>query len=181
LSRKTNSVEFSPLLLKGDINSPDFHERAFVKPWSRCRRGSRSKVTLIRRRAGLGAAPDLSLSMAVVRMTGRERIIVMAANFDTASDSTDVVDLAWAEMDEFFTALGARGPAATPEQWQEDRARFVEIQQRCNSLVFRDLRTGRGQQPSAPSRQGAPVLHFHSAGVQIGPVRSSFAKGKRNV
>jgi hypothetical protein len=168
-------------LLKDDINLPDFHERAFVNPWLRSRRGSRSKVTLIRRRAGFGAAPDLSLSTAVVRMTGRERIIVMAANFDTASDCTDVVDLAWAEMDEFFKALGARGPAATPEQWDEDRARFVEIQERCNSLVFRDLRTGRGQQSSAPSGQGTPVLHFRSAGVHIAQVRSSFAKGKRNV
>ena len=62
--------------------------------------------------------------------------MIMIGNFDTASDSTDVVDVAWAEMDEFFKALGARGPAATPEQWEQDRARFVEIQERCNSLVF---------------------------------------------
>jgi hypothetical protein len=117
--------------------------------------------------------------MAVVRMTGRERMIVMAANFDTASDGTDVVDLAWAEMDEFFKALGARGPAATPEQWDEDRARFLEIQQRCNSLVFRDLRTGRAQQSSAPLGQGVAALDFR--GVQIRQVRSFFAKGKRNV
>jgi hypothetical protein len=66
----------------------------------------------------------------------RERMIIMTANFDTGPDPTDVVDLAWAEMDEFFKALGARGPAATPEQWEQDRARFAEIQQRCNySLV----------------------------------------------
>jgi len=37
-------------------------------------------------------------------------------------------------MDEFFKALGARGPATTPEQWQQDRARFLEIQQRCNEV-----------------------------------------------
>jgi hypothetical protein len=105
----------------------------------------------------------------------------MAANFDIASDYTDVVDLAWAEMDEFFKALGARGPAATPEQWEEDRARFVEIQERCNSLIFRDLRTGRGQQSSAPLGQAVAGLDFRPAGVQIGQVRSFFAKGKRNV
>jgi hypothetical protein len=119
--------------------------------------------------------------MAVVRATGRERTNVMTANFDTALDCTDVVDLAWAEMDEFFEALGARGPAATPEQWEEDRARFVEIQERCNSLVFSDLRTGRGQQSSAPLGQGVPVSDLRLAGVQIGQVRSFFAKGKRNV
>jgi hypothetical protein len=71
-----------------------------------------------------------------VRMTGRERMIIMTVNFDAASDCTDVVDLAWAEMDEFFKALGARGPAVTPEQWEQDCARFVEIQKRCNSLVL---------------------------------------------
>ena len=60
----------------------------------------------------------------------------MIGNFDTASDCTDVVDLAWAEMDEFFKALGARGPAATPEQWEQDCARFLEIQERCNALVL---------------------------------------------
>jgi hypothetical protein len=117
--------------------------------------------------------------MAVARMTGRERIIVMAANFDTALDCTDVVDVAWAEMDEFFKALGARGPAATPEQWDEDRARFVAIQERCNSLVFRDLRTGRGQKSRLG--QGVPALPFRSTAVEIGQVRSFSAKGKRNV
>jgi hypothetical protein len=39
-------------------------------------------------------------------------------------------------MDEFFKALGARGPASTPEQWEQDRIRFLEIQERCNSLVL---------------------------------------------
>jgi hypothetical protein len=114
--------------------------------------------------------------MAVVRMSGRERTIAMTENFDTASDCTDVVDLAWAEMDEFFKALGARGPAATPEQWEQDRARFGEIQERCNSVVFRGLRTGRAQQSSATSGQGLPALEFRSAGVQVGHVRSFFAK-----
>ena len=55
--------------------------------------------------------------MVDVRMTGHKRTIAMTKNFDTASDCTDVVDVAWAEMDKFFNALGARGPAATPEQW----------------------------------------------------------------
>jgi hypothetical protein len=64
------------------------------------------------------------------------RETIMMDNFDTASDCTDLVDLAWAEMDEFFKALGARGPASTPEQWEQDRARFLEIQERCNSLVL---------------------------------------------
>jgi len=58
----------------------------------------------------------------------------MMENADTASDCADPLDLAWAEMDEFFKALGARGPAATPEQWEQDRARFLEIQARCNAL-----------------------------------------------
>jgi hypothetical protein len=61
----------------------------------------------------------------------------MIRNLDTTSDAADVIDLAWAEMDEFFKALGARGPASTPEQWEQDRARFLEIQERCNSLVWR--------------------------------------------
>jgi hypothetical protein len=61
---------------------------------------------------------------------------MMIDDFDTASDCTDLVDLAWAEMDEFFKALGARGPASTPEQWEQDRIRFLEIQERCNSLVL---------------------------------------------
>jgi hypothetical protein len=60
----------------------------------------------------------------------------MIDNFNTTSDCTDLVDLAWAEMDEFFKALGARGPASTPEQWEQDRVRFLEIQERCNSLVL---------------------------------------------
>jgi hypothetical protein len=60
----------------------------------------------------------------------------MIENCDAASDCEDVVDLAWAEMDEFFKALGARGPASTPEQWEQDRARFHEIQERCNSLAL---------------------------------------------
>jgi len=60
----------------------------------------------------------------------------MIENSDTAPDCADLVDLAWAEMDEFFKALGARGPASTPEQHEQDRARFLEIQERCNSLVF---------------------------------------------
>ena len=60
----------------------------------------------------------------------------MAGNSDSPSDCADVVDVAWAEMDEFFQALGARGPAATPEQWEQDRARFAEIQKRCNSVVL---------------------------------------------
>jgi len=60
----------------------------------------------------------------------------MIENSDTASDCEDLVDLAWAEMDEFFKALGARGPASTPEQWEQDRARFLEIQERCNSLAL---------------------------------------------
>jgi hypothetical protein len=64
------------------------------------------------------------------------RETIMMDNFDTASDCTDLVDLAWAEMDEFFKALGARGPASTPAQWEQDRARFLEIQERCNSLVL---------------------------------------------
>lgn len=64
------------------------------------------------------------------------REIIMIDDFDTASDCTDLVDLAWAEMDEFFKALGARGPASTPEQWEQDRIRFLEIQERCNSLVL---------------------------------------------
>jgi len=69
----------------------------------------------------------------------------MAANSDSPSDGTDVVDVAWAEMDEFFQALGARGPAATPEQWEQDRARFAEIQKRCNSAVLEvSERTGSG-------------------------------------
>jgi hypothetical protein len=68
-------------------------------------------------------------------MTRRERVIIMIRNLDTTSDAADVIDLAWAEMDEFFKALGARGPASTPEQWEQDRARFLEIQERCNSLV----------------------------------------------
>ena len=105
----------------------------------------------------------------------------MTENLDTASDCIDVVDLAWAEMDEFFKALGARGPAATPEQWEQDRARFVEIQQRCNSLVFRDRRTGRVRQSSATLGDGLPFLDLGAAGVQVGQVRSFFAKGKRNV
>jgi hypothetical protein len=118
--------------------------------------------------------------MIAVRVTVRERTIAMTDNFDTASQCTDVVDLAWAEMDEFFTALGARGPAATPEQWEQDRARFVEIQERCNALVFRDLRTGRGRQSSAMG-QGLRVLDFRAADVQVGHIRSFLAKGKRNV
>ena len=69
-------------------------------------------------------------------MISRERIMLMIGTFDTAPDCADVVDLAWAEMDEFFKALGTRGAAATPEQWEQDRARFVEIQERCNSLVL---------------------------------------------
>jgi hypothetical protein len=64
------------------------------------------------------------------------REIIMIDDFDTTSDCTDLVDLAWAEMDEFFKALGARGPASTPEQWEQDRIRFLEIQERCNSLVL---------------------------------------------
>ena len=71
-----------------------------------------------------------------MRIARREGVIIMIGNFDTASDCTDVVDLAWTEMDEFFKALGARGPAATPEQWEQDRARFLEIQERCNALVL---------------------------------------------
>jgi hypothetical protein len=68
------------------------------------------------------------------RLTGREGVIIMIENFDTASD--DLLDLAWAEMDEFFRALGARGLAATPKQHEQDRVRFLEIQERCNSLVL---------------------------------------------
>ncbi len=64
------------------------------------------------------------------------RETIMMDNFDTASDCTDLVDLAWREMDEFFKALGARGPASTPEQWERDRVRFLEIQERCNSVVL---------------------------------------------
>ena len=60
----------------------------------------------------------------------------MMQNFDITSDPADVIDLAWAEMDEFFKTLGVRGPASTPEQWEQDRARFLEIQERCNSLVL---------------------------------------------
>ena len=60
----------------------------------------------------------------------------MIESSDTAPDCADLVDLAWAEMDEFFRALGARGPASTPEQHEQDRARFLEIQERCNSLAF---------------------------------------------
>ena len=104
----------------------------------------------------------------------------MTENFDTASQGTDVVDLAWAEMDEFFKALGARGPAATPEQWEQDRARFAEIQERCHALVFKDLRTGRGPQSSAIG-QGLRALDFRAAGAQVGHVTGFFAKGKRNV
>jgi hypothetical protein len=89
-------------------------------------------VTLIWCRAGSDAAPALSLDQ---RMTRREGVISMMQNFDTTSDAADVIDLAWAEMDEFFKALRARGPASTPEQWEQDRARFLEIQARCNSLV----------------------------------------------
>ena len=69
-------------------------------------------------------------------MTRREGVIIMIQNFDITSDPADVIDLAWAEMDEFFKALGARGPASTAEQWEQDRARFLEIQERCNSLVL---------------------------------------------
>ena len=58
----------------------------------------------------------------------------MIEDFDTASD--DVLDLAWAEMDEFFRALGARGPASTPEQHEQDRVRFLEIQERCNTVAL---------------------------------------------
>ena len=60
----------------------------------------------------------------------------MIANPHTVSDCADLLDLAWAEMDEFFKALGARGPASTPEQWEQDRARFLEIRERCNSAVL---------------------------------------------
>jgi hypothetical protein len=60
----------------------------------------------------------------------------MIENSDTASNCADVVDLAWAEIDEFFKALGARGRASTPEQWAQDRLRFLEIRERCNSLVL---------------------------------------------
>jgi hypothetical protein len=42
------------------------------------------------------------------------REIIMIDDFDTASDCTDLVDLAWAEMDEFFKALGARGRRRHP-------------------------------------------------------------------
>jgi hypothetical protein len=69
-------------------------------------------------------------------MTRGEGVIVMIENSNTSLDCADLVDLAWAEMDEFFKALGARGPASTPEQWEQDRARFLEIQERCNSLVL---------------------------------------------
>jgi hypothetical protein len=69
-------------------------------------------------------------------MTRREGEILMLENSEPASDCPDLVDLAWAEMDEFFKALGARGPASTPEQWEKDRVRFLEIQERCNSLVL---------------------------------------------
>jgi hypothetical protein len=74
-------------------------------------------------------------------------MIIMTAYFDT-SGCTDVVDLAWAEMDEFFNALGARGPAATPEQWEQDCARFVEIQKRCNSLVLATSERAESGNPS---------------------------------
>jgi hypothetical protein len=60
----------------------------------------------------------------------------MIANSDIAPDGEDLVDLAWAEMDEFFRTLGARGPASTIEQWARDRAQFLEIQERCNSVVL---------------------------------------------
>jgi hypothetical protein len=75
--------------------------------------------------------------MTAIRMIRREEVIIMTEteNFHTASDCTDPVDLAWAEMDEFFKVLGARGPASTPEQWEQDRARFLEIQEHCNALV----------------------------------------------
>jgi hypothetical protein len=63
-------------------------------------------------------------------------VIIIIANSQTVSNCDDLLDLAWAEMDEFFKALGARGPASTPEQWEQDRARFLEIQERCNSLVL---------------------------------------------
>jgi hypothetical protein len=66
-------------------------------------------------------------------LTCREGVIIMIENFDAASD--DILDLAWAEMDEFFRVLGARGPASTPEQHEQDRARFLEIQERCNAVV----------------------------------------------
>jgi len=71
-------------------------------------------------------------------MIRREGVIVMTEteNFDTAPDYPDPIDLAWAEMDEFFRALGERGPASTPEQWEQDRARFLEIQERCNARVW---------------------------------------------
>ena len=69
-------------------------------------------------------------------MTRREGVIIMIQNFDITSDPADVIDLAWTEMDGFFKALGVRGPASTPQQWEQDRARFLEIQERCNSLVL---------------------------------------------
>src|SRR4029077_18308974 len=61
------------------------------------RREVRSQVTLIRHGAGFAPAPALSVSMVDVRMTGHKRTIAMTKNFDTASDCTDVVDVAWAE------------------------------------------------------------------------------------
>jgi len=67
------------------------------------------------------------------RLTCREGSIIMIENFDAASD--DILDLAWAEMDEFFRVLGARG-SASPEQHEQDRARFLEIQERCNAVVL---------------------------------------------
>jgi hypothetical protein len=76
-------------------------------------------------------------------------MIIMTRNFDT--DPTDVVDLAWAEMDAFFKALGARGPAATPEQWEQDRARFVEIQKRCNYSLVSEI--------SEPAESSNPRPH----------------------
>jgi hypothetical protein len=81
-------------------------------------------------------------------MIRREGVIMMTEteNFDTASDCADPVDLAWAEMDEFFKVLGARGPASTSEQWEQNRARFLEIQEHCNGL-YRRSPSG----PKAPS------------------------------
>jgi hypothetical protein len=107
-------------------------------------------------RAGAVSATARARFPPATEVAGFQQELSMTENFDTAADDTDVVDLAWAEMEEFFTALGARGPAATPEQWEQDRIRFVEIQERCNSLVFGDLRMGR--QSSATSGQGLPAL-----------------------
>jgi hypothetical protein len=60
-SRKPDLAEFSPLLLESDTSLPDFGEFASNRPCSRPASGVRPKVTLIRRRAGFGAAPALSL------------------------------------------------------------------------------------------------------------------------